>query len=100
MLYIPFVENAFKHCNRKNVPGAIRISFSIENNLVNFECMNAFDITQKITTDKASGIGLSIIKRRLELIYPDTHALHIEEQEDTYKVTLLVNTYEHSLHRS
>jgi hypothetical protein len=95
MLFIPFVENAFKHCNNKNTQNAIRITFSIDNNIVNFECINLFDKTQKITKDKASGIGLNIIKRRLEIIYPDKHTLNIKEEIGTFKVTLSVNTYEH-----
>lgn len=94
MLYIPFVENAFKHCNNKNVPDAILISFSIENNMVNFVCVNLVDKTQNITKDNSSGIGLSNIKRRLELIYPDKHTLQIEEENGTYKVSLSINTNE------
>lgn len=95
MLFIPFIENAFKHCSDKNIQNAIRISFSIDNNIVNFDCVNVFDKTQKITKDNASGIGLNIIKRRLEIIYPDKHILNIKEENGTFKVTLSVNTYEH-----
>jgi len=91
MLFIPFVENAFKHCNNKNIQNAIRISFSIDNKMVNFECVNEFDKTQKITKDNSSGIGLNIIKRRLELIYPEKHMLSINEENNTFKVKLSVN---------
>ena len=91
MLFIPFVENAFKHCNNKNVQNAIRISFSFEGNIVNFECINVFDKTQKITKDNSSGIGLNIIKRRLELLYPEKHMLSIHEENNTFKVKLSVN---------
>jgi two-component system, LytTR family, sensor kinase len=95
MLFIPFVENAFKHCNNKNIQNAIKIYFSIDNRTVNFECVNIFDKSRKITKDNASGVGLSIIKRRIELIYPDKHFLSITDDHDTFKVTLSINTHEH-----
>lgn len=95
MIFIPFIENAFKHCSDKNIQNAIRVSFSIDNNMVNFECVNVFNKFQKIAKDKASGIGLSIIKRRLELLYPDKYTLNIIEENNTFKVTLSVSTYEH-----
>ena len=95
MLFIPFVENSFKHCNKKNIQHAISINFSIDNKTVNFECINMFDKTQKSTKDIASGIGLNIIKRRLEIIYPGKHFLSIDEDNNTFKVTLSINTNEH-----
>jgi len=94
MLFIPFVENAFKHCNVKNIQNAIRINFAIDNKMVNFECNNLFDKTHKITKDSASGIGLNIIKRRLELLYPERHTLIIKEVDNNFKVSLSINTNE------
>lgn len=94
MLFIPFVENAFKHCNQKNTPYAISIKFSIEDHIVHFECVNLFDNTKKINKDKAGGIGLNNINRRLELIYPDRHNLKIQEADNQFKVSLSVNTHE------
>jgi sensor histidine kinase YesM len=94
MLFIPFVENAFKHCNVKSIQNAIRINFTIDNKMVNFECTNLFDKFHKITKDSASGIGLNIIKRRLELLYPDSHTLIINEVNNNFKVSLSINTNE------
>jgi two-component system, LytTR family, sensor kinase len=95
MLFIPFIENAFKHCNNKNIQNAIRINFTIDNKTVNFECINVFDKALKITKDNTGGIGLNLIKRRIELIYPDKHDLNIREENNTYKVSLLLNTDEY-----
>jgi sensor histidine kinase YesM len=94
MLFIPFVENAFKHCNQKNTPDAIRIKFTIMDKHVHFECVNIFDKSLNMNKDKASGIGLSNIKRRLELIYPDRHSLIIQEADNQFKVSLSINTNE------
>lgn len=95
MLFIPFIENAFKHCNDKNSRHAIRISFSIDHKIVNFGCSNRYDKTKLINKDKAHGIGLANIKRRLELIYPGKHVLNILEDNHTFTVTLSLSTYEH-----
>jgi two-component system, LytTR family, sensor kinase len=95
MIFIPFIENAFKHCTNKDMRNAIRITFSIENNIVNFECINDFDKSQEITKDNASGIGLNNIKRRLEILYPGMHSLNIKEERNIYSVILSVNTNEY-----
>ena len=95
MLYIPFVENSFKHCTDKGIPGAIRITFIIEDNSIKFESVNLSDRAQRINKDGASGVGLSIVRRRLELIYPGRHTLNIKEEHNTYTVTLTVNPHEH-----
>ncbi|MFZ4523256.1 MAG: sensor histidine kinase [Bacteroidales bacterium] len=95
MLFIPFVENAFKHCTDKSTPAAIRISFTITGNRVIFESVNISDNAQRINKDDASGIGLAIVGRRLELLYPGKHILTIKEENGTFNVTLTVTTHEH-----
>jgi len=95
MLFIPFVENAFKHCTDKSIPNAVRITFTIHDNQVQFESVNLSDRTQRINKDEASGVGLNIVKRRLEILYPGRHSLNIKEENNTFNVTLTVNTHEH-----
>lgn len=95
MLFIPFVENAFKHCTDKSIPNGIRIKFTIQKGQVLFESINASDRTQRINKDETSGVGLSIVRRRLDLIYPDRHTLVISDEDQTFSVTLSVNTHEH-----
>jgi two-component system, LytTR family, sensor kinase len=92
MLFIPFIENAFKHCSDKTIPKAIRISFSVDNRVISFGCANVFDKLKKITKDQAHGIGLAITRRRLDLIYPDRHSLSIKEDQRTFTVALSINT--------
>jgi hypothetical protein len=91
MLFIPFVENAFKHCSDKNVAQAIKIGFFIENKIVSFSCANVYDKAKKITKDNAHGIGLAIIRRRMDLIYPGRHFLSIKEDLNTFTVALSIN---------
>jgi sensor histidine kinase YesM len=95
MLFIPFVENAFKHCTDKSKPRAICFAFTISDRSVKFESVNLSDKARRINKDGASGVGLAIVKRRLELLYPGRHTLVIREENNTYNVTLSVNTHEH-----
>lgn len=95
MLFMPFVENAFKHCTDKSKKEAIRISFTVDADQVIFECSNIYDKTQKISRDHASGAGLNNVKRRLELLYPGKHSLIISEENNEFKVHLSVMTHEH-----
>jgi hypothetical protein len=95
MLFIPFVENAFKHCTDKSILHAIQFSFTIRDNSVNFESVNISDRTQRMNKDEASGVGLKIVRRRLEIIYPGRHSLSIKEENRTFSVNLSINTHEH-----
>jgi two-component system, LytTR family, sensor kinase len=89
MLLIPFVENAFKHAGKDFHPGISIMLFS-DNQQIRFEVSN-FKQKEIQTIEKPfSGIGLSNIRRRLELIYPGRHILEIIAENDQYKVKLLI----------
>ena len=86
LLFIILVENAFKHGleNLEN-DAYIHIHFTENNNRVNFVIENNFDVQQ---TRNNEGIGLKNLQRRLELVYPNKHALSFYVGTNTYKVTL------------
>ena len=44
----------------------------------------------KETKDKDSGIGLSNIRRRLELLYPENHSLTITHEDNWYVIELAI----------
>jgi LytS/YehU family sensor histidine kinase len=92
MLFIPFIENAFKHCTDKMVRHAIRFSFRMEDNRIYFESVNIANPAQHIEKDSTGGIGLETVKRRLELLYPGKHQLQIDEKNDLFCVSLNVDT--------
>jgi sensor histidine kinase YesM len=86
MMFIPFVENAFKHGIRQSKTPAIAINLWIHENGIRFEVMNYFQLNH--STDTGKGIGLANVRRRLELIYPEKHSLAIRAEENKYFVTL------------
>jgi LytS/YehU family sensor histidine kinase len=89
MIFIAFIENAFKHSSLKNEKNKIKISLSIDNSLIEFTCIN--DLSKNpIEKDKSSGIGLDIIKKRLELIYPNNYQLDIDESDKKFAVSLKI----------
>jgi two-component system LytT family sensor kinase len=86
MLFIPFIENAFKHSSLKNTNGnRIRIAIETDENRVVFRCKNPIADRQK---DKGSGVGLSIIKRRLDLVYKNNYTLVINDSSGNFSVNL------------
>ena len=90
MLFIPFIENAFKHCTDKNVKHAIRFSFAIEDRTIKFEAININDKDKVISKDKSGGAGLDIVKRRLELLYPHSFDLRIDDNNNLFSVMLVI----------
>jgi two-component system LytT family sensor kinase len=87
MLFIPFIENAFKHSIDTNRENGIIIQLNVDKNHINFICENLYD-HQVSEKDKTPGIGLTTIKKRLELLYPGKHLLNIDDDGIKYKVKL------------
>ncbi|MDR0835823.1 MAG: histidine kinase [Tannerella sp.] len=92
MLFIPFIENAFKHCSGKTVRHAICIMFAMDGATIRFRAENIVNPETPITKDATGGIGLDTVKRRLEILYPDKYALQINEKNDCFSVFLTIDT--------
>jgi len=87
MLFIPFVENAFKHGIAIGQTSGIDIAIIISNQKLIFTCENTIYRTIRKIEEK-SGIGLENVKRRLELLYPGRHTLQISEDNSHYNIKL------------
>lgn len=85
LLFLPFIENAFKYVSRDGSAGsAISIFLSCDNNTIMFECENSFDVV----TNEGKGIGLENVKRRLDLLYKNTHELLTKSTGRIWRVKL------------
>jgi sensor histidine kinase YesM len=91
MLLIPFVENAFKHGVGMIEKPIIRVELQTNDNQLFFKVTNKFNSDVQEVKDGASGIGLTNVKRRLELLYPDQHSLKVEEKDNYYTTELKLN---------
>ena len=88
MVFIPFVENAFKHTTNKKVENAITIQISIDDTCVRLTCTNKYD--SKLPAQAHGGLGNELIKKRLNLIYPGKHELVVDNDNELYCVNLAI----------
>jgi len=88
LLLIPFVENAFKHISHHNSQkNFVHVELARHNGSFSF-CVENSKENHALNTLLPGGIGLSNVKRRLELLYPDRHQLQIHKSDTTFKVEL------------
>jgi sensor histidine kinase YesM len=97
LLFISFVENAVKHNNDSAKLSYLNLYFDMRHHELFFKCVNSKPAVKAV--NKSGGLGLANIKRRLELLFPSSHALKIEDNPETYSVTLFLNL-QHELHNS
>lgn len=90
LLFIPFVENAVKHNFDSEHPSYVHLFFKVDNDRLEFRCENSKP-TVAIAKSRVGGIGLTNIRRRLELLYSGRYLLEVAETENQYTVTLKLN---------
>ncbi|MHA8098391.1 sensor histidine kinase [Aquirufa aurantiipilula] len=88
MLLIPFVENAFKHGVGMVMNPIIEITLLDDREKLYFGVKNKVSSQISEKKDDSSGIGLTNVKRRLELLYPNEHQLKITEDGEYYQIEL------------
>ena len=87
LLLVIFVENAFKHGISYRTKSFVEISLQPHGDRLLFSCRNS---RPEIKHDEnmKGGVGLSNVRRRLDLLFPNNYTLDIKEEEDTYTVKL------------
>jgi sensor histidine kinase YesM len=88
MLLIPFVENAFKHGVSYLLHPQIDIHLSVKQGQLIFDVKNRFDDENATDKDENSGIGLSNVRSRLELLYKGKHTLKVSDNKNLFHITL------------
>lgn len=89
LLFIPLIENSFKHGINLNKISTIDMKMDILNKkTVSFHIRNtSFSAKEQ---DPASGIGIENLKKRLSLLYPDKHSLLIHNENGYFNCTLKI----------
>ena len=91
-MLIPFIENAFKHS--PNSPACnVLIQLTAENGVLQLEILNQKSKGNVNKVDGSEGIGLTNIKKRLELLYKNKHELQFDENDTKYQVKLNLNLF-------
>lgn len=90
LILLPFVENCFKHgASDDPINPRINIHIDIDHKYLVLIAENSVP-TGSMEKDSNTGIGLTNVCRRLELIYPTKHKLEIKREERVFLVKLII----------
>lgn len=90
LLFIPFVENAVKHNSNSEENSYVHISFCLDQNKLTFICKNSVsgNIPENTAPKKDGGLGLTNIRRRLDLLFYNHYSLVQTKTATEYTVNL------------
>ncbi len=88
LLFLPFIENCFKHGSKNNDKVNIEISFYKKMNFLFFSVENNYVKSNNFFTKH--GIGIKNIKRRLQLLYGKNYRINILKKDNKYSVNLII----------
>ena len=89
LLFIPLIENAFKHGVSSQSVSKIDVELVTETDQLTFKCVN--NVIAKNFEEGTGGIGLQNVKRRLALLYPkDAYHFLAEQQGQQFVVELMI----------
>jgi len=90
LLFIPFIENAFKHGSGHREPSTIIIGMDIDREQIAFFSENSISKSNQPGDLQHSGIGLENVKKRLGLLFPGKFDLKIDHGETIFRVDLVI----------
>ncbi|MDX9774085.1 MAG: histidine kinase [Bacteroidales bacterium] len=92
LLFIPFIENAFKHGVSYQGNAFIDISLKLDGGMIFFTARNSISRSGGNAPQAASGIGLENVRKRLALLFPGSHELRIDDGESVFTAELTIKT--------
>jgi len=90
LLFLPFLENAFKYAVLDAPDAKIEIGLKADGKKIEFRCSNPYQISDQSMKTKTGGIGLTNLKRRLELLYKGKYKLEIIDENSYFSVQLTI----------
>jgi len=87
LLFVSFVENAFKHGISYEKPSFIDVRMNIGEDGLEFDCRNS---RHPVLSDGIKGIGMENIRKRLDLIYGKDYTLDVNSDDSNYEVRLKI----------
>jgi len=90
LLFLPLIENAFKHALQTDIPRKyVKIAIVVNGNELLFQTSNPKPPDQLAGFDKKrSGIGLKNVRKRLQLLYPGKHQMEVDNNDSLFNVLL------------
>jgi two-component system LytT family sensor kinase len=93
-LLLPFVENAFKHGASENCWSSyIHINLKLEKSMLTFNIENSIEDNNMSAGNE--NIGLSNVKRQLEMMYKD-YDMQVKQTSTLFNVYLAINLKSHA----
>ena len=89
LIFMTFIENAFKYGVTKKEKTIININLGIDGEKIDFTCQNK--IYPHKSNLERTGIGISNTRQRLEHLYSNRFKLHINNEREQFSVNLCVN---------
>jgi two-component system, LytTR family, sensor kinase len=92
LLFLPFLENAFKYAVFNSPEAKIEIALRTNGKIIDFHCSNYYQGDDESVRNKTGGIGLSNLTRRLELLYQGKYNLTIKNENSCFTIHLTLET--------
>jgi sensor histidine kinase YesM len=91
MLLLPLVENSFKHGVKGDILNTyVKINIFASKRAIKFEIENNKGKNDNPTDESDGGIGLTNIKKRLDLLYSGKHQFVIQEDDKKFNILLKI----------
>jgi two-component system, LytTR family, sensor kinase len=91
LLFLPFIENAFKYGVSTREMSPIIILLEIKKDRIFLEVINNKHASSSMKSTDNTGIGINNTRRRLDLIYPDHYSLETTQTPTLYTATLSID---------
>lgn len=89
MLFIPFIENAFKYSKvEEYIDAYVQINLIIRDKVLNFNIKNSVPYHGKVFS--GNGLGINNVRQRLELLYHNRYKLDIIDKKSTFQIDLKI----------
>jgi len=97
MLFISFLENAFKHGVSYQAESFVSFNLQINDNQIYCVIKNSKHIARESHDKSYSGIGLTNIRKSLDLLFKNDYSLNINENDRYFEVQLKIPIYENKM---
>lgn len=88
LLFMTFIENAFKYGISSHEPCAIIIRITASEKSIEFYCRN--QVMVRKATEERTGVGIRNAEKRLEYLYPNNYLLNVDTKEEHFSVHLTI----------
>jgi len=97
MLFISFIENAFKHGVSYQSESFVKFKLEVIDNQLICTIKNSKHKKKETSDLSYSGIGLTNIRKSLSLLFEKNYILNIQENDKEFEVQLTIPVYENKM---